>query len=99
MNSRSKGFVLGLISGAAIGSAVALLMAPDKGSNTRGRVSYRLNNYLDELASSVQNLRNKEDLISDAKKEGDKVVQQAQKKAEDLISEAEDLLKNISEKR
>lgn len=99
MSNFPKGFLFGIISGSLIGSLVALLYAPDKGANTRDRISYRLNNYMDELGNLIERLQHEKDIVSDAKKEGDLVVEEAQKKAEDLISEAEKLLENIGETR
>lgn len=95
--SKSKDFTLGLISGALIGSVIALLYAPDKGSNTRDVLSYRLSNYLDELTHLIDKLSDEKEAISDAKKKGDLVVEDARKRAEDLIQEAEDLLGSIEE--
>ncbi|MEX0686872.1 MAG: YtxH domain-containing protein [Balneolales bacterium] len=95
MGKTIKGFTFGLISGAIFGSIMGMLYAPDKGINTRDRLSYQLNNYLDEITDLIEKLRN-ESQISDAKKEGALVVEEAQKKAEDLIAEAEKLLKDIS---
>jgi gas vesicle protein len=95
--SKSKDFTLGLISGALVGSVIALLYAPDKGSNTRDVLSYRLSNYLDELTHLIDKLSDEKEAISDAKKKGDLVVEDAKKRAEDLIKEAEDLLGSIEE--
>lgn len=95
--SKSKDFTLGLLSGALIGSVVALLYAPDKGSNTRDMLSYRLSNYLDELTHLIEKLSDEKEAISDAKKKGDLVVEDARQKAEDLIKEAEDLLGSIED--
>lgn len=95
--SKSKDFTLGLVSGAVIGSVVALLYAPDKGSNTRDIISYRLSNYLDEISHLIDRLSDEKEAISEAKQKGDLVVEDARKKAEDLISEAEDLLSSIEE--
>ncbi|MDZ7689714.1 MAG: YtxH domain-containing protein [Balneolaceae bacterium] len=95
--SRSKDFTLGLLSGALIGSIVGLLYAPDKGSNTRDVLSYRLSNYLDELTHLIDRLSEEKHAISDAKRKGDEVVEDARKRAEDLIREAEDLLDTIEE--
>ena len=95
--SKSKDFTLGLLSGALIGSVVALLYAPDKGSNTRDMLSYRLSNYLDELTQLIDKLSDEKEAISEAKKKGDLVVEDAKQKAEDLIKEAEDLLGSIED--
>lgn len=88
-------FTLGIFAGAALGSVIALLYAPDKGSNTRDILSYRLSNYLDELSQVIERLSDEKEMISDAKKKGDLVVEDARQRAEDLIKEAEDLLGSI----
>ena len=95
--SKSKDFTVGLLSGALIGSVVALLFAPDKGSNTRDILSYRLDNYLDELSQLLEQLSDEKKMVSDAKKKGNLVVEDARQRAEDLINEAEDLLGSIEE--
>ncbi len=95
--SKSKDFTLGLLSGALVGSVIALLYAPDKGSNTRDVLSYRLSSYLDELTHLIDQLSEEKDSISEAKRKGDLVVEDARKRAEDLIHEAEELLGSIEE--
>lgn len=95
--SKSKDFTLGLLSGALVGSVIALLYAPDKGSNTRDVLSYRLSNYLDELTQLIDKLSDEKQAISDAKKKGDLVVEDARQRAEHLIKEAEDLLGSIED--
>ncbi|GAA5522782.1 YtxH domain-containing protein [Aliifodinibius salicampi] len=93
--SKSKDFTLGLLSGALVGSVIALLYAPDKGSNTRDVLSYRLSSYMDELTHLIDKLSDEKESISEAKRKGDLVVEDARKRAEDLINEAEDLLGSI----
>ena len=95
--SKTKNFTLGLLSGALAGSIIALLYAPDKGSNTRDLVSYRLSTYLDELAQLIDKIDNEKASISEAKRKGDLVVEDARQRAEDLIHEAEHLLSSIEE--
>lgn len=95
--SKSKDYTLGLISGALVGSAIALLFAPDKGSNTRDMLSYRLSNSMDELSHLIDKLSEEKDSISEAKKQGNLVVEDARDRAENLINEAEDLLSDIEE--
>jgi gas vesicle protein len=94
--SNSKDFSLGLITGAILGSAFALLFAPDKGKNTRDKISYRMSSYLDDLNDMIDQLKDEKlKMVSEAKEKGDKVVSDAKQRAEDLIKEAEDLLTNI----
>lgn len=97
--SKSKDFTFGLLSGALVGSVIALLYAPDKGSNTRDILSYRLSSYLDELSHLIDRLSEEKAAISEAKRKGDLVVEDARHRAEDLIREAEDLLHTIDDSK
>jgi gas vesicle protein len=99
MSSSGKDFTIGLVTGALIGSAVAILYAPDSGSNTRDKISYRLSSYVDELNKLIDELKNEQEkYVSDAKQKGNDVVSDAKKRADDLIREAETLLENIEKK-
>lgn len=96
MKRNGLDFTLGLLTGAVIGSAVALLYAPDSGRNVRSRLNYRLSSYTEEMNRLIRKLNEeKEKIASDAKKKGDDVVSDAKKRADDLIQEAEQLLQNI----
>lgn len=99
MSNTGKGFTIGIVTGALVGSALALLYAPDSGSNTRGKLSYRLSTYIDELNKLIHQLKNEQErFASDAKQKGDDVVSDAKKRADNLIKEAEALLENIEKK-
>jgi len=97
MSKFSNGFTLGVLTGAMVGAAVALLYAPEKGKNLRDKISYKLNSLLDDLNETIERLQR--DDYERTESESDKVVADAQQKAEDLIKEAEELLRNISENR
>lgn len=100
MSNSGKDFTLGLLTGAILGSVAALLYAPDAGSNTRGRLSYQLSKYVDDINRIVEKLKDeKEKFASDAKQKGDDVVTDAKKRADDLIKEAEALLENIEKNK
>lgn len=97
---RSGNFLLGLITGAAIGSITALLLAPDSGANTRDKLSYQLSRYVEDIENLIAQLQQeKENFSSDAKQKGDDVVSDAKKRADDLIREAESLLENIEKSK
>lgn len=96
MNKYTSGFITGLLTGALAGSIVALLYAPDKGSNTRDKLSYKLNSLLEELNETIDKIQTGEVIANDS--ESERIVKDAQQKAEDLIREAEDLLRNIDPK-
>ncbi len=60
--NNSEGNILSFIAGVAIGALIGVLVAPDKGENTRGRIAKKSN----ELVSDL------EDRIDAAKSELDK---------------------------
>lgn len=100
MSKSGKGFTFGFITGAVIGSVAALLYAPESGSNTRGRLSYQLSKYIDEINRLIDQLKDeKEKFASDAKQKSDDVVTDAKNRADDLIKEAETLLENIEKSK
>lgn len=100
MSRSGTDFTIGLITGALIGSTIALLYAPDSGSNTRNKLTYRLNSYVNDLNKLIKQLKHEKEMISsDAKVKSDKVVSDAKKQADDLIKEAETLLKNIEKSK
>jgi len=52
---------------------------------------------MDDLNNLINRIAEEKRGISDAQKEGDKVVKDARQRAQDLIKEAEDLLNSIEE--
>jgi gas vesicle protein len=58
MNSTSK-ILLGFIAGAAIGGALGILLAPDKGSETRRRISEKGSEIGDSIADFGESVKEK----------------------------------------
>ena len=58
MNNSSK-ILLGFIAGAAIGGALGILLAPDKGSETRRRISERGSEIGDSIADFGESVKDK----------------------------------------
>lgn len=94
MNKGTVGF-LSLISGAALGLAVGVLFAPDKGSNTRGRVSYNLFRFKASLEDLLKELQSEDLPESAARSEGERVISDAKNKAEELLRDVDALIGQI----
>lgn len=48
--------ILGIVSGIAAGAVIGVLLAPDKGSNTRKRIVRKGTGYVDNLKGTYNNL-------------------------------------------
>ena len=94
MNKGTIGF-LSLLTGASLGLVVGVLFAPDKGSNTRGRVSYNLFRFKASLEELLKELQAEDMPESAAKSEGERVITDAKLKAEELLRDVETLIGQI----
>jgi gas vesicle protein len=63
MKNSTGSFIIGLLSGAAIGAAIGILYAPDKGEVTRAGLSKKANDVKEELDDKFDDLR---DYVNDA---------------------------------
>ena len=100
MNNNSGNNILAFIVGTLTGAALGVLFAPDKGKNTRDKLSFRLDKYRNKLKEiSEEMIEGKEEINSEAKTEGRKVVDEASTKAETLLNDVESLLEEIQNKK
>ncbi|MDJ1468727.1 YtxH domain-containing protein [Cytophagaceae bacterium DM2B3-1] len=91
--SRNTGTLLVFLAGAAVGATLGILYAPDKGKNTRDILSYQLGKYRDQLRQYISELiQEGNEFPTEAKYEGERVINDAREKAEKLLLDVETLM-------
>lgn len=97
--SKTTNTLVSFVAGAVVGAAIGILYAPDKGSNTRDRLSYQLDKTRKQLKQFIDDLiKHKESLPNAARSEGERVINDAKVKAERLLSDVDDLIGQIKNK-
>ena len=97
--ARSGGSFFAFLFGIVAGAIVGILFAPDKGTNTRDRLSFQIDKYkkrLEELANELVDGTESEE--NSEKKKGKKVVNETKGKAEKLLEDVNGLISQIKSK-
>ena len=99
VNSYAKGFLLGALVGGAVGAITALLFAPKPGREFRDELSYRSKDLLEKGQNIFGGQDNDSSHIpNDGKLQADAVVRNAREKADDLLHNAEQMLRDAKSK-
>ena len=89
--SKIANTLLGLAAGSAIGVGFGILVAPDKGKNTRKKIKNSLSDKVDELKEQLEsltkNLRQKSlEIKGSLEEKVDNLLSESNYKSEDLIN-------------
>ncbi|MDH5366113.1 MAG: YtxH domain-containing protein [Cyclobacteriaceae bacterium] len=96
MSNKSTNSFLAFLTGAAAGALLGILFAPDTGANTRDKLSFKLDKYKKMLEDLIDDLiQGKEIPVTAAKSEGEKVVNDAKERAEQLLADVDELIGHI----
>ncbi len=84
-NSKNGNLIAALLTGAAIGGALGILLAPEKGSDTRKKIANKSN----DLADTVK------DKFGEIVKKFKKEVESMNDQANDMVSNGKAMVENI----
>jgi len=94
--SKTSNSLFSFLLGASAGAILGILYAPDKGTNTRDRLTYRLDKYKITLEELLQDIsKGKVAPVSAAKSQGQKVIDDAKERAEQLLADVDNLIEHI----
>ncbi len=101
MSKKGGSTLLAFLVGATTGAILGILYAPDTGSNTREKLSFQLDKYRKLLQDLINDFVSGREtpLTSEAKSQGEKVVNEAKNKAEKLLEDVDELLEQIRGKK
>ncbi len=80
--------LLGVLAGVAVGATLGILFAPDKGANTRRRISRKGDEYAEELEMKFNDfIEGLSEKFEDMKDEAARIVESGEKKIDKSLTE------------
>ncbi len=94
-----KGLLIGFLTGAAVGSIIALLFAPKSGKELREDIKNKSQDFIEDADAYLSNAKEKAtQLINEGKKKSEKLVADTKEKVDTLLGEAEKILSDAKDK-
>ncbi len=98
-NGMGKGLLIGFLTGAAVGSVIALLFAPKSGKELREDIKNKSQDFIEDADEYLSKAKDKaSQLINEGKKKSEKLVADAKEKVDTLLDEAEKILSDAKDK-
>ena len=94
--SKSGGSFFAFLTGILTGGILGILYAPDKGVNTRDKLTFQLDKLKKQLENFINDIIEGDRIIdNEAKDQGEKIVKEAKNKAEQLLEDVNGLISQI----
>ncbi|MCE2502908.1 MAG: YtxH domain-containing protein [Chlorobi bacterium] len=98
-SSYGKGMLIGLLTGGALGAALALLYAPKSGRELRADLAEKTNTYVDKTGDAINNASEKaRQIVNDGRQRAEHIIEDAREKASSLLSDAERIVNDARAK-
>ncbi len=98
-NGMGKGLLIGFLTGAAVGSIIALLYAPKSGKELRQDIKEKSQDFIEDADQYIVKAKDKaSQLINEGKKKSEKLVADTKEKVDTLLGEAERILSEAKDK-
>jgi gas vesicle protein len=98
--SKNSNFLFAFLAGLAGGAVIGILFAPDKGKNTRDKLSFQLEKYKEKILEMLEQIGEEENgAPSQARAEGQRIINETKQKAETLLDDVEQLIDQIKGKK